>query len=125
MEEDELASGNNNRLYGNKEPASWGFDALDTNNNADSDADMLLDSVHDNEEGNDDVNSTAAERDSDRDFDDPPDLIWGDDHVDSRDDHSMYSDTRAYHVEDTNMTSDDPPAVDITLSDNDPHSKMD
>jgi hypothetical protein len=46
---------------------------------------------------------------------------------DFEDDHALYSGAHqdgSYHIEDTNMMSDDSPVVDINLSD-DPHSKMD
>lgn len=118
------------RQYGNIGPSSWSFDALGhTDNNADSDAEMLLDKL------DGDVDSTAAEQDSDRDADWNnmiEDFTLGVDDTmadDYQDDHTMYSNARdahvdALHLEDTAMLSDDPPAVDITLPD-DPHAKMD
>lgn len=131
MDDDDSAA---NRQYGNFENASWGFDALDSSQNqhADTDAEMLLDSVHDQDGGPfEDADSNAADQDSDRSFGDfhntPNDWTDNDDYEDN---HTYYSNTRtsdALHLEDTTMTSDnDPPAVEITLSENDDlHAKMD
>jgi len=124
MDEESLS---NNTQYANLNEPSWSFAALDNRNpNADSDAEMAID-LFDND-------STVAEQDSERDESwndiDEGFHIGVDDsmHEEYQDDHSMYSNARAsseaYHIEDTTMMSDDPPAVDITLSD-DPHAKMD
>lgn len=124
MADDDIAG---NRQYGNITPASWGFGAIDDNNsNADSDAEMLLDGV------NGDANSTAAEQDSDRDDSwnnlDEEFNAGGDQSAmdyDYEDDHAMYSNAHssgALHLE--SIVSDDPPAVEITLSD-DSRMKMD
>lgn len=132
MDDDDAAA---NRQYGNIENASWGFGALDStqNQHADTDAEMLLDSVHDHDGGPfEDADSNAADQDSDRsfgDFHNTPNH-WTDDEDDYKDHHAMYSSGRtgdALHLEDTTMTSDnDPPAVEITLSENDDsHAKMD
>ena len=119
MEED------NNKQYGNHGGQSWSFDALDEmTNNADTDAEMAISIDND---------STAAEHDTDRDdswndLDDSFQLGAGDNmEHEYEDDHALYSgahDPEAFHIEDTNMMSDDSPVVDINLSD-DPHSKMD
>jgi hypothetical protein len=127
-------SGNDNRQYGNVEPPGWGFDGLGSTDDttADDDAEMLLGNLED-------ADSNAAEQASDRgddddeygairtptswmDRDDESINIGGpsDDYEDDQvDDHEMYSSGR--HIEDASMTSvgdnDDPPPVDITLSD--------
>lgn len=122
---DEEIPGNHTQ-YGTN-GAAWSFDALnDNNSNADSDAEMLLDGV------NGDANSTAAEQDSDRDDswnDLEEDFNAGGDgsamDYDYEDDHAMYSTAHssgALHLE--SIVSDDPPAVDINLSD-DSRMKMD
>jgi len=136
--EDDTPSGN--RQYGNVETSSWGFEGLD--NNADHDAEMLLGNLEDA-----DADSNAAEHDFDDREDDFGDLqtprsSWNDhdeegitfggpsdDYEDDEDDHGLYS-SHVRHVEDTSMThgdddQDDPPAVDITLSSDDSHAKMD
>ena len=116
MEED------NTKQYAPFGDQIWGFGALDNgDDNADTDAEMAIDN-----------DSTAAEHDTDRDdswneIDDSFQL--GDDSMtnDFEDDHALYSGAHqdgSYHIEDTNMMSDDSPVVDINLSD-DPHSKMD
>jgi ubiquitin carboxyl-terminal hydrolase 4/11/15 len=117
MIEDESAG--NNKLYGNT-GSDWSFGVLD---NADNYPETtLLDNFAD-------VDSNAADHDTDRED------VWndvdesfqygGDTNMaeDYEDDHGLYSgahDDGALHfedVEDTNMVSDDPPAVDINLSD--------
>ena len=116
MEED------NTKQYAPFGDQSWGFGALDDgDDNADTDAEMAIDN-----------DSTAAEHDTDRDdsWNDIDDSFQlGDDSMtnDFEDDHALYSGAHqdgSYHIEDTNMMSDDSPVVDINLSD-DPHSKMD
>lgn len=127
MADEEQPAGRNsstNRQYGNIENPSWSFDgiAAEFGQPANHGAEMLLDNVED------DADSNAAEQDSDQehDFDD-----WNNREEEERitvgtsDDYE--DDMYAHHVEDTSMTSfddHDPPAVDITLSD-DSHTKMD
>ena len=139
---DEENSGNNNKQYGNVETPSWNFDGIaeQFGQPANHDAEMLLDNV------DADADSTAAEQDSDHDFDDLQ-TSWNDhdeeesftlgngtlddyDYEDvqedhQRDDHRIDSST-ARHVEDASMDDedlDDPPRIDITLSD-DSHANM-
>lgn len=115
-------SAGNNKQYGNIAAPSWGFDALSNkDDHADSDAEMLLDRC--------DNDSTVAEQDTDREdnWNDVDEFAFGSLDQAFQDDHAMYStarDSGALHLEDTNMMSDDPPPVDINLSDN-PHDKMD
>jgi hypothetical protein len=81
-----------------------------------------------------DNDSTAAEQDTDREDERWNDLdegfqVGGDNSMDNdyEDDHALYSNAHedgAFHIEDTTMMSDDPPAVDIDLPD-DSHAKMD
>jgi len=116
----------NSKQYAPFGDSGWSFDALDgRDDNADTDAEMAIDSL--------DNDSTAAEHDTDRD-DSWNDMqeefqFGGDDRMDNdyEDDHDMYSggrDSAALHLENPAMMSDDPPPVDINLSD-EPHSKMD
>jgi ubiquitin carboxyl-terminal hydrolase 4/11/15 len=117
----------NNKQYANLNESSWGFDALDDKgDNADTDAEMVI--------GRSDNDSTAAEQDTDREDERWNDLdegfqVGGDNSMDNdyEDDHALYSNAHedgAFHIEDTTMMSDDPPAVDIDLPD-DSHAKMD
>jgi hypothetical protein len=137
--EDDTPSGN--RQYGNIPTSSWGFEGLGTP--ADHDAEMLLGNL---EDADADADSNAAEQDSDREdnfgrmqtptswndldeesinFGGPSEDYYDND--DQEDDHGMYSNVQ--HVEDASMTSVDdqvdPPAVDINLSSDDSHAKMD
>jgi ubiquitin carboxyl-terminal hydrolase 4/11/15 len=122
MVEDESAG--NNILYGNA-GSDWSFGVLD---NADTDPGAaLLDTL--------DVDSNAADHDTDREDswnDMEEGFQFGGDttmNEDYEDDHGLYSNAHesALHFEgpeDTSMVSDDPPTVDINLSD-DMRTKMD
>lgn len=129
----------NTLLYGNKGNQTWSFGNLEVQNtNADTDTEMPnLKGLRDNDAAAD-VDSNAAEQDSDRErFADIDDQFWGGSHNtpdsngwndpnddfmigdtsdDWADNHAMYS--AAHDYQDTKMTDDDQPPVDIKLSDN-------
>jgi ubiquitin carboxyl-terminal hydrolase 4/11/15 len=121
MIEDESAG--NNRQYGNT-GSDWSFGVLDNADNYPETA--LLENFAD-------VDSNAADHDTDREDswnDLGEEFQYGGDitmNEDYEDDHGLYShahEPEALHLEDTSMVSDDPPTVDINLSD-DLRTKMD
>jgi hypothetical protein len=142
--EDDTPSGN--RQYGNIPTSNWGFEGLGTPAD-DHDAEMLLGNLED-ADADVDADSNAAEQDMDDREDDfgrmHTPTSWNDndeeniflggpsddyyDNDDQEDDRGMYS-SHVRHVEDASMESvddrDDPPAVEINLSSDDSHAKMD
>ncbi|KAM0716373.1 hypothetical protein Q7P37_007818 [Cladosporium fusiforme] len=131
-----------NRQYGNIGNNPWDFGALDAqNNNADTGAEMLLDTLG-GQPTNEDADSNVADGDfADQSYmrDTPGSSVdgWndtnqsftlGDDQpLMYHDPHTSDAHVDALHLEDTedaSMMDDDLPTVDITLPDN-PHAKMD